>query len=106
MSPVPDTPLSTVFLAQQAAYARERDPSLAQRLARLARLRQLLSERETALADAISADFGHRSRHETVIAETFIVRSAIAHTRRHLKRWMARRRVATAFHSLPASSWV
>lgn len=106
MSPVPDTPLSTVFLAQQAAYARERDPSLAQRLDRLARLRELLSEHETTLADAISADFGHRSRHETVIAETFIVRSAIAHTRRHLKRWMARRRVATAFHSLPASSWV
>ncbi len=106
MTSAPDTPLSTIFQAQQAAYARDRDPSPAQRLERLERMRQLLTEHEGELADAISADFGHRSRHETVIAEVFIVRSAIAHTRRHLKRWMARRRVATAFHSLPASSWV
>jgi coniferyl-aldehyde dehydrogenase len=106
MTPLPTTPLSSAFLAQQQAYARERHPSLAQRLERLERLRQLLSEHEDALADAISADFGHRSRHETVIAEVFIVRAAITHARRHLRRWMARRRVATAFHSLPAASWV
>lgn len=106
MTHLPPTDLQSLFRAQQAGFAGERAPDLATRLDRLARLKRLLTTHETRLAKAISADFGHRSHHETVIAEVFIVLGAIAHARRHLKRWMARRRVTTALHSLPASSWV
>jgi coniferyl-aldehyde dehydrogenase len=56
------------------------------------------------MAQAISADFGQRSRHETLIAESFILLADIAHTVRHLKRWMKPRRVATALHFIPGSS--
>lgn len=98
--------LATLFQAQQAAFARERFPSLAVRLDRLERLHRLLTQNEERIADAISADFGNRSRHETAMAEVFIVLGAITHTRKHLKRWMTKRRVATSFHSLPGSSWI
>jgi coniferyl-aldehyde dehydrogenase len=101
---IPD--LAGLLQAQQAAFARERAPSLAVRLDRLARMKRLLVDNEARLAEAISADFGHRSRHETAVAEVFIVLGSIAHARKHLRRWMARRRVGTSFHSLPGTSWI
>ncbi|MDP1655196.1 MAG: coniferyl aldehyde dehydrogenase [Hylemonella sp.] len=106
MSDQPRAELATLFQAQQAAFARDSSPSLAIRLDRLEKLRCLLTQNEDRIATAISADFGHRSRHETAIAEVFIVLGGIAHTRKHLKRWMATRRVTTSFHSLPGSSWI
>lgn len=106
MSDQPRAELVTLFQAQQAAFARDRLPSLAVRLDRLDRLQRLLTQNEERIATAISTDFGNRSRHETAIAEVFIVLGGIAHTRKHLKRWMATRRVATSFHSLPGSSWI
>ena len=99
-----DDPLSRLLAAQRAAFAREPYPSLAARLQRLGKLRELLERHGDRMAAAISADFGNRSLHETAIAETFFVLAGIAHTRRHLKRWMKMRRVPTSFHSLPGTS--
>ena len=96
--------LLALFAAQQKAFAAQSFPTAAARLDRLERLRRILLDHEDSLADAISADFGHRSRHETVIAEVFFVLAGIAHARSHLGRWMKQRRVATSFHSLPGSS--
>jgi len=56
------------------------------------------------LAAAISADFGHRSRHETEIGEIFPAQSAIRHTLRHVARWMRPKRVAVGFELMPASA--
>ena len=98
--------LQTLFSAQQRAFAAQSFPGAAVRLERLQRLKRLVQDNEDALADAISADFGNRSRHETVVAEVFFVLAAIAHARSHLRRWMKKRRVATSFHSLPGSSWI
>jgi coniferyl-aldehyde dehydrogenase len=102
--PAPE--LLACFEAQQRAFAAECFPTAAVRLDRIERVRRLLQEHEGRFADAISADFGHRSRHETVIAEVFFVLAGIAHTRSRLKRWMKQRRVATSFHSLPGWSWL
>ena len=96
--------MKTLFDQQRAAFARDSFPDLAARLDRLARLKALIEKHEDAIAQAISADFGHRSRHETLIAESFITLSDIAHTQKHLKRWMKTRRVATALHFMPGSS--
>ncbi|MEI8326725.1 MAG: coniferyl aldehyde dehydrogenase [Betaproteobacteria bacterium] len=96
--------MKTLFDLQRAAFAKDSFPDLAVRLDRLARLKALMVEHEEAMAQAISADFGQRSRHETLIAESFIVLSDIGHTQKHLKRWMKPRRVATALHFLPGSS--
>jgi coniferyl-aldehyde dehydrogenase len=99
-----DDPLSRLLAQQRAAFSREPYPTLAVRLERLQRLQALLETHGARLARAISADFGNRSLHETAIAETFFVLAGLAHTRRHLRRWMKARRVATSFHSLPATS--
>lgn len=98
------TSIAVLLAAQREAFAREPYPALEVRLERLRRLQDLLERDGDEMARAISTDFGHRSLHETAIAETFFVLAGLAHTRRHLKRWMRARRVATSFHSLPGTS--
>jgi coniferyl-aldehyde dehydrogenase len=102
MERAPD--LVTLFARQREAFAREPFPTLATRQQRLDRLRILVEQHGPRMAQAISADFGNRSLHETAIGETFFVLAGIAHTRKHLKGWMKPRRVATSFHSLPGTS--
>jgi coniferyl-aldehyde dehydrogenase len=79
-------------------------PDLAERLDRLKRLRAAISENEDRFAQAISADFGHRCTIETNIAETMLVLGEIKHASKHLKKWMAPRRVSTALQFLPAKN--
>ena len=68
------------------------------------RLRAAISENEARFEQAISADFGHRSRIETAIAETLLVLGEIKHATRHLKKWMAPQRVATALQFMPGKN--
>ena len=70
--------LQRLFEMQRAAFARERYPSLAVRRDRLARLRKLVAYNEGRLVAAIDQDFGHRSAHETRLAELYIVAAEIA----------------------------
>jgi coniferyl-aldehyde dehydrogenase len=79
-------------------------PDLAERLDRLARLRAAVSENEGRFEQAISADFGHRSATETLIAETMLVLGEIRHATKHLKKWMAPQRVSTALQFMPAKN--
>ena len=73
---------------------------------RLERLRALLAGNEAAFAEAISDDFGIRSRAETELLEIVPTVSAIRHARRNVARWMRpeRRRVDPLFQ--PASARV
>jgi coniferyl-aldehyde dehydrogenase len=80
------------------------EPSLDERLDRLARLRAVVSDNEARFEAAISADFGHRSSTETLIAETMFVLGEIRHTTKHLKKWMAPRRISTALQFMPAKN--
>ena len=98
--------MSKAFAAQRAAFAGDMNPGRDVRRDRLARLLQLTEKHQGAIAEAISADFGHRSRHETDLAEIFLVLSGIRHMHRHVGRWMKPRRVATPLHMLPARSEV
>lgn len=102
MERAPD--LLALFARQREAFARDPYPSYEKRLEHLSRMRELLQQHGDRLAQAISADFGNRSLHETALAETFFVLAGIAHTRKHLKGWMKARRVPTSFHSLPGTS--
>jgi coniferyl-aldehyde dehydrogenase len=79
-------------------------PTLAERLDRLSRLRAAIQANESRFEAAISADFGHRSPIETAVAETLLVLGEIRHAARHLKKWMAPRRVATALQFMPAKN--
>jgi coniferyl-aldehyde dehydrogenase len=79
-------------------------PTLEQRLDRLKRLRTAVSENEARFEAAISADFGHRSTTETLIAEIMMVSGEIKHATKHLKEWMAPQRISTALQFAPASN--
>jgi coniferyl-aldehyde dehydrogenase len=96
--------LDEAFHAMFELSRTQAEPTLAQRLDRLARLRALVSDNEAAFQAAISADFGHRCATETLFAETMFLLGEIKHTTRHLKKWMAPRRIATALQFMPAKN--
>ena len=96
--------MRATFDAQRAAFLRAGAPSLQERRADLKKLADAIGSSGERLAAAISADFGHRSRHETEIGEIFPAQSAIRHTLRHLARWMRPKRVAVGFELMPASA--
>jgi coniferyl-aldehyde dehydrogenase len=96
--------LDDAFHAQFEASRAELLPSLEVRLDRLRRLRAVVEDNEARFVQAISADFGHRSAVETTIAETLFLYVEIRHAARHLKKWMAPRRVTTALQFLPAKN--
>ncbi len=98
--------MRSTFEAQRAAFAREMLPSLDVRRDRLERALRMTQKHQGAIADAISADFGHRSRQETDLTEIFLVLSGIRHARRHVAKWMRPRRVATPPHMWPARSGI
>jgi len=63
-------------------------PDYEQRRADLQRLRDALKRRLEEMAETIASDFGHRSRHESLIADGMTVLNEIDHLRSHLRKWM------------------
>ena len=79
-----------------------RKPDQAQRRRDLQRLRDALKRRLDEMADAIAADFGHRSKDESRIADGMTVLNDIDHLLRHLRGWMRPKRVGVGWRFLPA----
>jgi len=83
----PETDDLSALLDRQRAAWRENEPTPAQRLRDLGKLREVLKRRFDELADAMSADFGRRSKHESLLTDGMTVLHEIDHQRRHLARW-------------------
>lgn len=96
--------LARIARVQRDAFNAERYPDATTRRDRLQRLRQIVTKHEAALVAAIDRDFGHRSSHETRLAELYVVAAEARHASRRLSRWMNARRVSTPWHLLPASA--
>jgi coniferyl-aldehyde dehydrogenase len=77
-------------------------PSYQQRMDDLANLHQAVIAHKQALVDAVAADFGRRSRHETLLADVMTVLDEIKHTRKHLRRWMKTKRAPIDIKAWPA----
>lgn len=97
-----NTPISTLpelLSTQQQAFQAQPMPSAEQRIEWLQGLRTLLANQQQQLAQAISADFSHRSQHETLLAELMPSLDGIDYACKRIKRWMrpARRKVGLAF---------
>ncbi len=86
----PDTAaqLQATLALQRQAYLRAPVPDLAQRRQDLRTLARFVRENQDALAQAVSADYGHRSKHETLITEIGPVLAGVRHALGHLRRWM------------------
>lgn len=102
--PVVDLP--DLLRAQRTAFTADPMPSLDTRRGWLKRLRADLVEQQEALIEAVSRDFGNRSRDETLFAELLPSLQSIDHACKHLRRWMkpSRRPLGIAFQ--PGSAQV
>jgi coniferyl-aldehyde dehydrogenase len=87
------------------AWQRSR-PGYTQRRDDLQRLRDTLKRRLPEMVDTIAADFGHRSRHESLIADGMTVLNEIDHLRGALRGWMKPRRVGVGWRFWPARAEV
>jgi coniferyl-aldehyde dehydrogenase len=101
--------MDSLLAAQRAAQAREGAPGLRIRRDRLSRAIALLADHHDALAAALGADFGHRSRHVSLLADIAASIGALKFARDHLDRWVRpeRRRVQPAVLALfGARAWI
>ena len=105
-SPITEERLAGVLADQRAAAVREGTPGAAQRRADLDKLLKAVLANQVAIAEAIAADFGHRSPVETALAEVYTTVDTIRHARRHLRRWMRPRRRPVGLPFLPARARV
>ena len=97
--------LDELHAAQRASFATGA-PDYARRMRALATLSDLLRSHQAELADAVSEDFGGRSRDETLVLELLPLLDQIRHARRSLAKWMRPRRVSPTWFLLPASAYV
>ena len=95
-----------ILSRQRAAFVREGPPTLAQRKADLLRLRAAILSRQNEIDKAMKEDFGHRSSHETAIAELLPIIAGIDYQRKHLRRWMHREKRHVPMQFQPARAWV
>lgn len=83
---------------QRNAFMRDGAPTLAQRRADLKKLKSAMIGRRKEIEDAVNADFGHRSRHETAIVEILGVIEGIRYLDRNLRKFMRPTRRHVALH--------
>jgi coniferyl-aldehyde dehydrogenase len=98
--------LRTLFDAQHHASRAQIDVPLALRRDRLLRMRSLINDNATALAQAVEADFGVRSQQVTELADLFVLRSLMSHTLKSLAGWMKPVKVRTPLYLQPARGYV
>jgi coniferyl-aldehyde dehydrogenase len=86
--------LSDALALQRRAYQADPHPDWRARRDDLRTLQRFVREHKQAICEAISADYGHRSRHETLLAEVVPVVDGIDHAIKHLRSWMQPQRRA------------
>ena len=88
---------------QRAAYFAHPVPRYAERRADLQTLARFVRENKQDIVAAISADFGHRSPHETLMVDIFPALDAAADALHHLRRWMRPQRRAVDLRFYPGA---
>lgn len=83
-----NNPLMPMLAKQQAAFLKQGAPSYQRRLDNLSRLRESIVAHKDRVVEAVESDFGHRSRHETLLADVVGLLGEIRHNRKNLRRWM------------------
>nr|CAD6405608.1 coniferyl aldehyde dehydrogenase [Rhizobium sp. Q54] len=96
--------LQAELAAMKTAFATGAPDYLARSDA-LKRLAAALRVHQEALAKAVDEDFGRRPHAETLLLELFLLHDQIRHARRHLRRWMRRRRVRSTWFLLPSRAF-
>ncbi|MEM7360241.1 MAG: coniferyl aldehyde dehydrogenase [Pseudomonadota bacterium] len=80
--------LADVLKLQRDACLEHGIPDIKQRKEDLLALKRLINENSEAIIEAVSKDYGNRSRHESLFAEIISVTDGINESVKHLKKWM------------------
>lgn len=78
----------SILEKQKASFLAEGYVSYETRINRLNKLEALLHDNIDSLCEAMSEDFGHRSLHQSKVADFYGSFEALKHTKKHLKKWM------------------
>jgi coniferyl-aldehyde dehydrogenase len=95
-----------IFEAMHAATRRSPMVERNRRQARLDALLALVHDNADRFVTAISADFGHRSVHETRLLELFPSLEAVRHTRSHFGAWMKPQRKSASLWFRPGRAQI
>lgn len=87
-----------ILINQRNAFMRDGAPTLARRRADLKKFKSAMIGRRKEIEEAVNADFGHRSRHETAIVEILGVIEGIRYLDRNLRKFMRPTRRHVALH--------
>ena len=88
---------------QREAYHANPVPDLEQRKKDLLSLKSMLADNREAIVAAINADYGNRSRHETMLAEIIMVLDGLNFAAKHLKKWMRTQKREIEFSLYPGA---
>ena len=94
-----------VFEAQRPVALRLRETTVAERVAKLERLRAAILRHREAIIAAVRADLA-RPVAETELTELLPLLGDFTHYRRHLERWLRPRRVHPTLPTLGTRAWV
>ena len=98
--------LRDVFECQQRTYRAHPNPGKHERIINLELLEEIILRNESELIDAMSEDFGHRSRHESTMLDIVSSLAAVRHSRKHVGGWMSARKVPTPLQLRPSRSFI
>lgn len=91
---------------QRAAFRQAPAPDLKTRRADLGRLAEAIQQHQDQLVAAVSADFSHRSRQDTLLGDIFPTLSSIRLLSENLRSWMKPERRSVALHFQPGRAWI
>ena len=95
--------LDATLARQRAACLAHPVPTFAERKRDLQTLQRYIRDHKLALCEAISADYGNRSHHETLLAEIFPAIDGIDHVLKKLKKWMQPQRRSVDWRNFPGA---
>lgn len=90
--------------ALRATFAGGRTRDAEWRIRQLRAIERLLDEREAEIARALAEDLG-RSPAEAWLGDVASTRAEAAFARKHVRKWMKRKRVSLSLTSLPGRGW-
>jgi coniferyl-aldehyde dehydrogenase len=96
-----DSRAAEILSAQRRAGLRAGAPDITERRADIEKIRDAVRQQAPEIAAAISADFGHRSRHETMVADIWPVLASARYTLKHLASWMKPKRISAGMELMP-----
>jgi len=92
-----DEKMKTTLAIQKAANIRDGNPSVEKRTEWLDKSIDLLCTHREALCDAMSADFGHRSRDQSIFSDISGSIETLKHAKKRLRKWMRPEKRSTQF---------